>query len=80
MASIIDELMITLGLDGSGAKKGMNDVVSTVSGGMQKVKASVETGLASVSKIFTGFGAAIMGAFSIGSAFSTWKEQASTTP
>jgi phage-related protein len=76
MASIIDELMITLGLDGSGAKKGMNDVVSTVSGGMQKVKASVETGLASVSKIFTGFGAAIMGAFSIGSAFSTWKEQA----
>lgn len=75
-ATIIDELMITLGLDGSKAKSGMKDVESNIKGSMTNIKSTLETGFASVSKIFTGFGAALMGAFSVGSAFSTWKEQA----
>ena len=76
MATVIDELMITLGIDGKDAKKGMKEVESSVTSGMKNITASMQTGLASMSKIFTGFGAALMGAFSIGSAFSTWKEQA----
>lgn len=65
MATVIDELMITLGLDGSKAKAGMKDVTK-----------SIESGLSGVTKMFTGFGAALAGVFSVGSAFSTWKEQA----
>ena len=76
MATVIDELMITLGLDGSGAKKGMKDAESTIKGSMKNITSTLQGGLASVSKIFTGFGAALVGAFSVGSAFSTWKEQA----
>lgn len=64
-ANIIDELMIVLGLDGSKAKAGMADVTK-----------SIESGLSGVTKMFTGFGAALAGVFSVGSAFSTWKEQA----
>ena len=75
-ATIIDELMITLGLDGSKAKSGMKDVESNIKGSMTNIKSTLETGFASITKIFTGFGAALMGAFSVGSAFSTWKEQA----
>ena len=30
MATVIDELMIKLGLDGSGAKKGMKDAENTI--------------------------------------------------
>ncbi len=76
MATIIDELMITLGIDGKEAKKGMQDVTNSIKGSMQNITSTLQGGFASVSKIFTGFGAAIMGAFSVGSAFSTWKEQA----
>jgi hypothetical protein len=68
--------MITLGIDGKEAKKGMQDVTSTVKSSMQNITSTLQGGFASVSKIFTGFGAALMGAFSVGSAFSTWKEQA----
>ena len=76
MATIIDELMITLGIDGKEAKKGMQDVTNSVKSSMQNITSTLQGGFASVSKIFTGFGAAIVGAFSVGSAFSTWKEQA----
>ena len=76
MATVIDELMIKLGLDGSGAKKGMKDAENTIKGSMKNITSTLQGGLASVSKIFTGFGAALVGAFSVGSAFSTWKEQA----
>jgi hypothetical protein len=62
-ATIIDELMITLGLDGSKAKSGMKNVESNIKGSMTNIKSTLETGFASVSKIFTGFGAALMGAF-----------------
>lgn len=75
MSTILDEFKIIIGIDGKDAKKGMSDVTNSVKGGMKEIKASVETGLASVSKIFSGFGAAIVGAMSIGSAFGTWKEQ-----
>jgi ElaB/YqjD/DUF883 family membrane-anchored ribosome-binding protein len=64
-ATIIDEFMIMLGVDGSKAKKGMAEVTK-----------SIESGLSGVTKMFTGFGAALAGVFSVGSAFSTWKEQA----
>jgi phage-related protein len=63
--TLLDEFFIKIGLDGSDAKKGMKDITSTLQGGFS-----------SITKIFTGFGAALTGAFSIGSAFSTWKEQA----
>ena len=76
MATVIDELMIKLGLDGSGAKKGMKETENAVKGSMKNITSTIQTGFASVTKIFTGFGAALAGAFSIGSAFSTWKEQA----
>lgn len=76
MATVIDELMITLGIDGKEAKKGMQDVTSTIKSSMQNITSTLQGGFASVSKIFTGFGAALMGAFSVGSAFGTWKEQA----
>ena len=76
MATVIDELMIKLGLDGSGAKKGMKDAENNIKGSMKNITSTLQGGLASVSKIFTGFGAALVGAFSVGSAFSTWKEQA----
>lgn len=75
MSTILDEFKIIIGIDSKDAKKGMSDVTNSVKGGMKEIKASVETGLASVSKIFSGFGAAIVGAMSIGSAFGTWKEQ-----
>jgi ElaB/YqjD/DUF883 family membrane-anchored ribosome-binding protein len=75
VSTILDEFKIIIGIDGKDAKKGMNDVTNSVKGSMKEIKASVETGLASVSKIFSGFGAAIVGAMSIGSAFGTWKEQ-----
>jgi phage-related protein len=58
--------MITLGIDGSEAKKGINDVTK-----------SLQSGLSSMTSLVTGFGAALAGAFSVGAAFSTWKEQAS---
>lgn len=76
MATVIDELMIKLGLDGSDAKRGMKDAESTIKGSMKNITSTLQGGFASVSKIFTGFGAALAGAFSVGSAFSTWKEQA----
>ena len=76
MATVIDELMIKLGLDGSGAKKGMKDAENNIKGSMKNITSTLQGGLSSVSKIFTGFGAALVGAFSVGSAFSTWKEQA----
>jgi phage-related protein len=76
--------MITLGIDPSKAKSGMRDATNTVKSGTKEIASSVklmassiEAGLGAVTKIFTGFGGALMGAFSIGSAFSTWKEQAS---
>ena len=72
MATVIDELMIKLGLDGSGAKKGMKDAENNIKGSMKNITSTLQGGLASVSKIFTGFGAALVGAFSMGSAFSTW--------
>jgi hypothetical protein len=76
MATVIDELMIKLGLDGSGAKKGMKETENAVKGSMKNITSTIETGFSSVTKIFTGFGAALAGAFSVGSAFNTWKEQA----
>ena len=56
MSTILDEFKIIIGIDGKDAKKGMSDVTNSVKGGMKEIKASVETGLASVSKIFSGFG------------------------
>ena len=73
---VIDEFFIKLGLDASGAKKAMKDAANNIKGSMKDITSSLESGLSSVSKIFTGFGAALVGAFSVGSAFSTWKEQA----
>lgn len=79
----IDEIMISIGIDPKKAKQGMKDAVDTIKQGTESVVAetkamatSIEAGLAGVTKIFTGFGGALIGAFSIGSAFSTWKEQA----
>jgi hypothetical protein len=57
--------MITLGIDGKGAQKGMRQITSVVS-----------EGLSSVTSLFTGFSAGLAGIFSVGAAFSTWKEQA----
>jgi phage-related protein len=75
MATIIDELMITLGIDSKDAQKGMKEAENTVKGGIKNITSTLQTGLSSVSKIFSGFGAALVGAFSVGTAFSTWKEQ-----
>ena len=75
MATIIDELMITLGIDSKDAQKGMKEAENAVKGGMKNITSTLQTGLSSVSKIFSGFGAALVGAFSVGTAFSTWKEQ-----
>lgn len=77
MATIIDELMITLGIDSKDAQKGMKEAENTVKGGIKNITSTLQTGLSSVSKIFSGFGAALVGAFSVGTAFSTWKEQVS---
>lgn len=76
MATIIDELMITLGIDSKDAQKGMKEAENTVKGGIKNITSTLQTGLSSVSSIFSGFGAALVGAFSVGSAFSTWLEQA----
>lgn len=73
---VIDEFFIKLGLDASGVKKAMKDAANNIKGSMKDITSSLESGLSPVSKIFTGFGAALVGAFSVGSAFSTWKEQA----
>lgn len=76
MATVIDQLMITLGINASGAKQGMQNATNAVKSSMRDITSTLQGGLSSVSKIFTGFGAALVGAFSVGSAFSTWKEQA----
>lgn len=76
MATVIDQLMITLGINANGAKQGMQNATNTIKSSMRDITSTLQGGFASVSKIFTGFGAALVGAFSVGSAFSTWKEQA----
>ena len=85
---VLDELMIVLGVDPKKAQTGMKDAQNAVKSGMGNIKSSISSsmtsikgivdgGLGAIKGIFTGFGGAIMGALSIGSAFSTWKEQAS---
>ena len=65
MATIIDELMITLGIDGSDAKKGMSEVTGAIQGGVSKI-----TGM------LGGLTAAFAGVFAVGSAFSDYLNSA----
>lgn len=65
MATIIDELMISLGIDGNAAKKGMQDVTSSIQGGVSKI-----TGM------LGGLTAAFAGVFAVGSAFSDYLNSA----
>lgn len=59
MATVIDELMITMGLDGSDVKKGMKDVEGSVSGFVNNIKSNILSiggafaGLYAVQQTFT---------------------------
>lgn len=64
-ATIIDELMISLGIDGSAAKKGMSEVTSSIQGGVSKI-----TGM------LGGLTAAFAGVFAVGSAFNDYLNSA----
>lgn len=65
MATVIDELWITLGLDGSKARGEFNNTIN-----------SMRSGLKSVTSLFTGFTAGLTGLFAIQSQFSDWKTKA----
>ena len=60
-ATIIDELMITLGIDGSKAKKGMAEATDAISGGVSKI-----------TSMLGGLTAAFAGVYSVTSAFSEY--------
>ena len=64
-ATIIDELMISLGIDGSAAKKGMSEVTNSIQGGVSKI-----TGM------LGGLTAAFAGVFAVGSAFNDYLNSA----
>ena len=61
MASVIDALVITLGLDPKGVKQGMAEAEKTVGGGMSKI-----------TNVIKSFAAPIAGAFAAGKLFSDW--------
>lgn len=61
MATVIDALVITLGLDPKGVQKGMTDAEKTVTGGMGKI-----------TSIIKGFAAPLAGAFAAGKLFNDW--------
>lgn len=61
MATVIDALVITLGLDPKGVQKGMADAEKTVTGGMSKI-----------TSIIKGFAAPLAGAFAAGKLFNDW--------
>ena len=61
MATVIDELMIQLGLDGSNAQKGMKDVENSISSGVSSIK-----------NMLGGLAVAFAGAFSVQQAFSNY--------
>lgn len=65
MATVIDELMITLGLDGSKARSDFGNTINGIRGGLK-----------SVTSLFTGFTAGLTGLFAIQSQFSDWKTKA----
>jgi hypothetical protein len=62
---VIDELMISLGIDASKAKSGMSEVTNSIQGGIGKI-----TGM------LGGLSAAFTGVFAVGSAFSEYLSQA----
>lgn len=61
MATIIDELMISLGIDSSKAKTGMSEATNAIQGGVSKITSALG-----------GLTAAFAGMYSIGSAFSEY--------
>lgn len=65
MATVIDELMVKLGLDGSAAKSGMSEVENSISGGVSNIK-----------NMLSGLAVAFAGIFSAQQAFNTYLETA----
>lgn len=61
MATVIDALVITLGLDPKGVQKGMADAEKTVSGGMSRIVSTIRS-----------FVAPLAGAFAAGALFKDW--------
>lgn len=61
MATVIDALVITLGLDPKGVQKGMTDAEKTVTGGMSKITSIIKS-----------FAAPLAGAFAAGKLFNDW--------
>ena len=67
--TVIDEIFISLGLDGSKASAGMKKASADIKGGL----AGIRTSMQSVMGLFTGFTAGLAGVFAISSQFSDWK-------
>jgi len=67
--TVIDEIFISLGLDGSKASAGMKKASADIKGGLAGIRAS----MSSVMGLFTGFTAGLAGIFAISSQFSDWK-------
>ncbi len=65
MATVIDELMITMGLDGSEVKKGMKDVEGSVSGFVNNIKSNI-----------LGIGSAFAGLYAVQQTFTEYLSQA----
>ena len=61
MATVIDALVITLGLDPKGVQKGMTEAEKTVTGGMGKITSIIKS-----------FAAPLAGAFAAGKLFNDW--------
>ena len=101
MATVLDEFMITIGVDPSKMQQGIKQAAQTVQSATRQMSTTISsstkgmaTGFGRVTKsvtamgagikatlggvtgIFTGFSGALLGIFSVGAAFSTWKEQA----
>ena len=65
MATVIDALVITLGLDPKGVQQGMSEAERNVSGGMSKI-----------TNILRSFAAPLAGAFAVGKLFNSWLTEA----
>ena len=65
MATVIDALVITLGLDPKGVQQGMSEAERNVSGGMSKI-----------TNILRSFAAPLAGAFAVGKLFNSWLSEA----
>ena len=101
MATLLDEFMITIGVDPAKMQQGIKQAAQTVQSATRQMSttiasntkgmasgfgrvtksvtamgAGIKASMAGVTSIFTGFSGALMGIFSVGAAFSTWKEQA----